>query len=520
MTSLRRGLSALLLMLMLLGGRTMTSNAAFTLYPTTMVETTIDGVTHTRIVGTMENDQGQVSDQVINVLSGNPRTNSNLHVIAADNYPVASYGTANLMSIIGATNNRYDNYEVIGGINGDYYNMVVGIPVGAYIRNYEVLSSGLGYGRPVIGFKDNGEVIIDTPCFEGFHVLIQSDTGRLKQKLRIDRINGLPYSNEGISVFFGDHTQTIASNLPKLIIDTTEFKTDGYQTRYFGKGSYVSQTTDEISVPSGSFVLVSNDRYVYEWIDEGDIVIVQEQPACGFEDVRFALGTWEQLVVDGVAVNSMSTGTAPAYPNPRTAIGIKDDGTVLLVTVDGRQSTLGMDGMTLYEVADLLVSLGATTGYALDGGGSTTMALMDGSGSYDITNHPSDGGLRNLSNAILFVSGTHQAVPEPYPMPDLSTPLPTPSGIHIDEQGILRFDRVNDADGYEIEINGTVYATLERTLPLNLEVGAYDIRIRAIGDGRYHGNSPYSGLLHHVIYEEDIEALIELFRNVAKNETK
>jgi hypothetical protein len=498
----------------------MQSNAAFTVYPTTVEETTIDGVTHTRIVGTIENDQGQVSDQVINVLSGNPRTNANLHVIAADNYPATTYGTANLLSIIGATNNRYDNYEVIGGINGDYYNMVVGIPVGAYIRNYEVLSSGLGYGRPVIGFKDSGEVIIDTPCFEGFHVLIQSDTGRLKQKLRLDRINGLPYSNEGVSVFFGDHTQTIPSDLPKMIIDTTEFKTDGYQTRYFGKGSYVSQTTNEITVPGGSFVLVSNDRYIYEWIDEGDIVIVQEQPACGFEDVRFALGTWEELVVDGVAVNSMSTGTAPAYPNPRTAIGLKDDGTVLLVTIDGRQSTNGMDGMTLYEVADLLVSLGATTGYALDGGGSTTMALSNGSGSYAITNSPSDGGLRNLSNAIFFVSGTHQSIPEPYPMPDLSTPLPVPTGIHIDREGTLRFDRVDDADGYEIEINGVVYPTLERSLPLNLEAGTYDIRIRAIGDGRYHGDSPFSGVLSHVIYEEDIEVLIELFRNIARNETK
>lgn len=58
---------------------------------------------------------------------------------------------------------------------------------------------------------------------------------------------------------------------------------------------------------------------------------------------------------------------------PRTAVGVKADGTVLLVVVDGIE---GSSGPNLYDFADLLISLGALHAVNMDGGGSSTAAYQ------------------------------------------------------------------------------------------------------------------------------------------------
>ena len=57
--------------------------------------------------------------------------------------------------------------------------------------------------------------------------------------------------------------------------------------------------------------------------------------------------------------------------NPRTAIAILDELHYLFIVSDDR--TRESQGLTLYELAEFIQSLGATTAYNLDGGGSSTM---------------------------------------------------------------------------------------------------------------------------------------------------
>lgn len=90
------------------------------------------------------------------------------------------------------------------------------------------------------------------------------------------------------------------------------------------------------------------------------------------------------------------TGSLSAA-NPRTAVGRRGDGKVLLVTVDGRQPGISV-GLTLEELSLFMVSLGAEVGVALDGGGSTEMWVKG-----EVVNRPSDGRERPLSNAILVL---------------------------------------------------------------------------------------------------------------------
>lgn len=81
--------------------------------------------------------------------------------------------------------------------------------------------------------------------------------------------------------------------------------------------------------------------------------------------------------------------------HPRTAVAKLKDGKFLMITVDGRTESSG--GIGLQDLAEYLLSLGATDAMNLDGGGSTTM-FVDGK----VVNHPSDKeGERKVSDAIL-----------------------------------------------------------------------------------------------------------------------
>ena len=71
---------------------------------------------------------------------------------------------------------------------------------------------------------------------------------------------------------------------------------------------------------------------------------------------------------------------------------------VYIVVVDGRQTGLSV-GMTLYELSDLMISLGCFNALNLDGGGSTSMVVRD-----KIVNSPSDLSGERLVYNYLFVT--------------------------------------------------------------------------------------------------------------------
>src|SRR5690606_18927637 len=77
---------------------------------------------------------------------------------------------------------------------------------------------------------------------------------------------------------------------------------------------------------------------------------------------------------------------------PRSAIGLTRDGKALLVTVSGRQPGVSI-GVTLQELAEILLDLGAVDAMNLDGGGSSTLVVGD-----RVMNLPSGGSERPVGN--------------------------------------------------------------------------------------------------------------------------
>jgi len=81
--------------------------------------------------------------------------------------------------------------------------------------------------------------------------------------------------------------------------------------------------------------------------------------------------------------------------HPRTAIGQKPDGTVILIVVQGRK--LLQKGTTAWETAEIMQDLGCTVAVNLDGGGSSEM-IVDGK----IVNQPTDGAERAIGAALII----------------------------------------------------------------------------------------------------------------------
>jgi exopolysaccharide biosynthesis protein len=97
-----------------------------------------------------------------------------------------------------------------------------------------------------------------------------------------------------------------------------------------------------------------------------------------------------------------SEETIPGFAehrHPRTSIGISKDGTVvILAVVDGR--TRKSAGVSLPELANLMIGFGAYDAINMDGGGSSTMAIEG-----KVVNAPSDAaGERPVSDALVVTA--------------------------------------------------------------------------------------------------------------------
>lgn len=119
---------------------------------------------------------------------------------------------------------------------------------------------------------------------------------------------------------------------------------------------------------------------------DGNPVIVSK-PSSGWSslDTPTLLASGPMLVMDGEEIEQVDQAFTQNR-HPRTAVGLTDDGRLLMVVVDGRTSEA--HGMTTQELAELMAVLGATSAMNLDGGGSSTAWIK----TRGVVNHPSDNG--------------------------------------------------------------------------------------------------------------------------------
>jgi exopolysaccharide biosynthesis protein len=109
------------------------------------------------------------------------------------------------------------------------------------------------------------------------------------------------------------------------------------------------------------------------------------------------------LIMDKSEEKLDTANTFNKTRHPRTAVAITKNKRVLLITVDGRNANSA--GMSLFELSKLMRWMQAEDAINLDGGGSTTLWVNNGTG---VVNHPTDNkkwdheGQRKVANVLLL----------------------------------------------------------------------------------------------------------------------
>ncbi len=232
------------------------------------------------------------------------------------------------------------------------------------------------------------------------------------------------------TVTSGSGDSTVTYYVADVVLSDATALRSAFAKDQFGEN--ITELTSEIAEDNGAILAINGDYYGFR--DTGILirngVVYRDDPAReGL--VFYADGTVavydetetsaEELIADG-AWNTLSFGPAIVEDGavvsgidqveidtnfgnhsiqgdqPRTAVGVIDENHLVFVVVDGRQSGYSA-GVTLPELAEIMVSLGATTAYNLDGGGSSTMYFNG-----EVVNSPSNGGERATSD-ILYIAG-------------------------------------------------------------------------------------------------------------------
>lgn len=185
---------------------------------------------------------------------------------------------------------------------------------------------------------------------------------------------------------------------PNVQVDSPDWSSTYY---YMPRGTF-AQKEDGSYFTGWTYTTTSNKTYWYPTsmpLESGKIPSLT-YPAGGCEfAAKTAVGGGPVLVLNDSIVNSHEDEYLlinPTSNRPRTAIGLDSDNNKLIFFVcEGDGMTEGIAGLTLQDVAELLLDLGCNEALNLDGGGSSCM-LVNGKE----TIKPSDGKQRSVINGV------------------------------------------------------------------------------------------------------------------------
>ena len=289
------------------------------------------------------------------------------------------------------------------GVNGDFY-ADSGRPSGVLMRDNVVESPPYG-DRSSTGVTPEGGLDVRRIEFFG--------TWRgLGQRRTLNDLNQAPGPN-GISLFTPTYGPATPAQPGVTEIVIAPFPPTTANADLTGPVVHVA-TGGGTAIPRDGAVLVARGTAGQRLLEEsplGTFLTLRLIFRPEWTGVTNAVGGGPVLVRSRGPVfraQEAFTSSQLAPRNPRTGVGQLADGRVLMVVTDGRRPGYSV-GMTNFELAQTMVRLGAVTGSAFDGGGSSSLAF-DGT----LLNRPSDrGGERPVSNALqLMYFGVYSPTPE------------------------------------------------------------------------------------------------------------
>ncbi|HKM30487.1 MAG TPA: phosphodiester glycosidase family protein [Bacilli bacterium] len=297
-------------------------------------------------------------------------------------------------------------WKVIAAINGDFFDIgaIGNLPYqtsGAMVSEGEFYKTSTGNA---VGFTNDGSTntLIGNEKITRTAKMILSiydEAGNIIQEFDIDKLNQTPGANE-TSIYFA--TYNSEKEIVNIELDLTG--KNGYvvgeaikalpnnANDFYGLG--VISSTASTTITKGNFAIVTNNAAV------NTALAIGKKIRCQF---KFT-GAYANATDITGGGGTLWPATASSIENraPRTVIGQKADGTIVMMVIDGRQGNKGMYGADARELAAIMTAYGCINAYNLDGGGSSTMIIRSGD-KFITTNSPSDGKERTDANCILIV---------------------------------------------------------------------------------------------------------------------
>jgi flagellar hook assembly protein FlgD len=361
--------------------------------------------------------------------------------------PVLSNGAILGRETVSSMQKGLSREYTVAGVNGDLFAWEDGRPSSILMRSGAIDHSS-NPDRSSLGITADGTLLVDQIRMFG--------TWRGVSQRRPMDVNHPPGAN-GAALYtasWGPATPALEGTVEATIDPLPPTTTGGDVS-----GPVVQITRNgNTPIPRTGAVLVTRGTSAQRFLEEAPVGTVMAfrillNPDWASAGVVDAIGGGPVLVRDGKPVFRAGEQftTDQLARNPRTGIGQLANGRIVMVVTDGRQRGYSV-GMTNFELAQTMVRLGAVTAFALDAGGSSTMAF-DG----NVLNRPSDpGGERAVSECLCLLYSGVYAPPaaEPVVSPNgdgigetqqLAYKLARPSSVTVSLDGPGRVSRVVDS---------------------------------------------------------------------------
>ena len=233
------------------------------------------------------------------------------------------------------------------------------------------------------------------------------------------------------TVVTGSGDSTVTYNVADVVLDDPTDLRSAFADNSFGEN--IVENTSDIAADNDAMFAINGDYYGFRdsgivirngvvYRDDGarqGLALYRDGTAQVYDETTtsaadlVAAGVWNTLSfgpavvqdgqivagIDDVEVDTNFGNHSIQGQQPRTAIGVVAPGHFVFVVVDGRSPGYSA-GVTMTDLAQIMVGLGAITAYNLDGGGSSTMYFNG-----EVVNDPLGRGEERGTSDILYVAG-------------------------------------------------------------------------------------------------------------------
>lgn len=385
-----------------------TGNAIYSVTNTAESNSLLYGVNHKKDIGVTQRS-GVNSNQVVNVLDINP--SSNARIFSYANLSNHSWTKTTIADLARQFERENPGWRVLAGTNADFYdiNGDGNFPYqtsNAHVSNGEFYKTTTGLTVGFTNDKSKNTLIGGKPTRTANMILaVYDNDNNIVNEFSIEKLNAAPDANQ-TSVYFGSYNSSkvyvpINVNVGDahgFVVENAEYALPNNANDFYGKG--IISSTNVSTINKGQFAIVTNNSEVAIALREGVKIRAQYQFTGDFANITDTTGSNGQFLENGEYMKGSSSPTSNLFSrHPRTLVGMKLNGSIVLAVVDGRQAP-DMAGVYDNEMAAIMKNYGCVKAYNLDGGGSSSMIIRKGD-DFVVMNSPSDSYNRPVSNALL-----------------------------------------------------------------------------------------------------------------------